>query len=101
MQRFHRAKARTTIEERIRALDESCLAIGRDPAEIRRSTWATSAVLASDVAYADYVNRHRLLGFTDFSVVPPVAGPETALRRVAEGVIPGLRQADAGTQTGA
>lgn len=91
----------TTIEERIRALDEACLAIGRDPAEIRRSTWATSAVLASDAAYADYVNRHRLLGFTDFSVVPPVAGAETALRRVAEGVIPGLRQAEAGTQTGA
>ena len=91
----------TTIEERIRALDEACLVIGRDPAEIRRSTWATSAVLASDAAYADYVNRHRLLGFTDFSVVPPVAGAETALRRVAEGVIPGLRQAEAGTQTGA
>lgn len=91
----------TTIEERIRALDEACLAIGRDPAEIRRSTWATSAVLASDAAYADYVNRHRLLGFTDFSVVPPVAGAETALRRVAEGVIPGLRQAEEGTQTGA
>lgn len=91
----------TTIEERIRALDEACLAIGRDPAEIRRSTWATSAVLASDAAYADYVNRHRLLGFTDFSVVPPVAGAETALRRVAEGVIPGLRQAEAGRQTGA
>lgn len=91
----------TTIEERIRALDEACLAIGRDPAEIRRSTWATSAVLASDAAYAAYVNRHRLLGFTDFSVVPPVAGAETALRRVAEGVIPGLRQAEAGTQTGA
>jgi alkanesulfonate monooxygenase SsuD/methylene tetrahydromethanopterin reductase-like flavin-dependent oxidoreductase (luciferase family) len=91
----------TTIEERIRALDEACLAIGRDPAEIRRSTWATSAVLASDAAYADYVNRHRLLGFTDFSVVPPVAGAETALRRVAERVIPGLRQAEAGTQTGA
>lgn len=91
----------TTIEERIRALDEACLAIGRDPAEIRRSTWATAAALASDAAYADYVNRHRLLGFTDFTVVPPVAGAETALRRVAEGVIPGLRQAEAGTQTGA
>jgi len=91
----------TTIEERIRALDEACRAIGREPAEIRRSTWATAAALASDAAYADYVNRHRLLGFTDFTVVPPVAGAETALRRVAEGVIPGLRQAEAGTQTGA
>ena len=91
----------TTIEERIRALDEACRAIGREPAEIRRSTWGTAAALASDAAYADFVNRHRLLGFTDFTVVPPVAGAETALRRVAEAVIPGLRQAEAGTQTGA
>ena len=81
----------TTIEERIGALDEACRAIGRDPAEIRRSTWATSAALASDDAYADYVNRHRGLGFTDFSVVPPSTGAEAALRRVAEGVIKDLR----------
>ncbi len=86
----------TTIEERIRALDDACLAIGRDPAEIRRSTWATSAALASDAAYADYVNRHRLLGFTDFSVVPPATGAEAALRTVAENVIPELRVAGAG-----
>jgi len=86
----------TTIEERIRALDDACLAIGRDPAEIRRSTWATSAALASDAAYADYVNRHRLLGLTDFSVVPPTTGAEAALRTVAENVIPELRVAAAG-----
>lgn len=83
----------TTIEQRIRALDEACQAIGRDPAEIRRSTWATSAALASDDAYAGYVNRHRSLGFTDFSVVPPSTGAEAVLRHVAEEVIPGLRQA--------
>jgi alkanesulfonate monooxygenase SsuD/methylene tetrahydromethanopterin reductase-like flavin-dependent oxidoreductase (luciferase family) len=83
----------TTIEERIRALDEACRAIGRDPAEIRRSTWATAAALESDAAYADYVNRHRRLGFTDFSVVPPASGAEAALRHVAEGVIPELRVA--------
>ncbi len=79
------------IEERIRALDEACRAIGRDPAEIRRSTWATAAAVESDSAYADFVNRHRRLGFSDFSVVPPRIGAEAALRRVAENVIPGLR----------
>ena len=80
------------LEQRIRALDDACRAIGRDPAEIRRSTWATAAALESDDAYRDYVNRHRLLGFTDFSVVPPAIGTEAVLRRVAEGVIPELRQ---------
>ena len=90
----------TTIEERIRALDDACLAIGRDPAEIRRSTWATSAALASDAAYADFVNRHRLLGFTDLSVVPPATGAEAALRTVAENVIPELRSAAAGLGAG-
>jgi len=83
------------IEERIRALDRACRAIGRDPAEIRRSTWTTSAALESDAAYAGFVERHRLLGFTDFSVVPPASGAEAVLRGVAERVIPELRVATA------
>lgn len=84
-----------SIEERIRALDQACRAIGRDPAEIRRSTWTTSAALESDAAYAGFVERHRLLGFTDFSVVPPASGAEAVLRGVAERVIPELRVATA------
>jgi alkanesulfonate monooxygenase SsuD/methylene tetrahydromethanopterin reductase-like flavin-dependent oxidoreductase (luciferase family) len=83
----------SSVEERIRALDDACGAIGRDPGEIRRSTWATAAALVSDDAFADYVNRHRSLGFTDFSVVSPATGAEAVLRRVAEGVIPQLRDA--------
>ncbi len=83
------------IEERIRALDQACRAIGRDPAEIRRSTWTTSAALESDAAYAGFVEHHRLLGFTDFSVVPPASGAEAVLRGVAERVIPELRVATA------
>jgi alkanesulfonate monooxygenase SsuD/methylene tetrahydromethanopterin reductase-like flavin-dependent oxidoreductase (luciferase family) len=81
------------VEERIRALDHACREIGRDPAEIRRSTWARATVLESDEAYAGFVNHHRGLGFSDFSVVPPAAGAEAVLRRVAEGVIPELRRA--------
>jgi alkanesulfonate monooxygenase SsuD/methylene tetrahydromethanopterin reductase-like flavin-dependent oxidoreductase (luciferase family) len=81
----------SSIEQRIRALDEACEAIGRNPAEVRRSTWAPAAAVETDAAYEDFVARHRRLGFTDFSVVPPTTGAETALRRIAEGVIPGLR----------
>ncbi len=81
------------IEERIQALDDACREIGRDPAEIRRSTWARATALESDETYEAFVNHHRLLGFSDFSVVPPAAGAEAVLRRVAEGVIPELRRA--------
>ena len=89
-----------SMEERIRSLDDACREIGRDPAEIRRSTWARSAALESDEIYAGFVDRHRLLGFTDFSVVAPATGAEAVLRRVAEGVIPELRQAGAGVAGG-
>lgn len=80
----------TPLAERIRALDAACAAVGRDPATIRRSTWATRAALASDEAYAAFVERHRALGFTDFSVAAS-ANDADALRRIAEGVLPVLR----------
>ena len=88
------------VEERIRALDDACREIGRDPAEIRRSTWARSAALESDETYAGFVNHHRILGFSDFSVVPPADGAEEVLRRVAEGVIPELRRASTTVASG-
>jgi alkanesulfonate monooxygenase SsuD/methylene tetrahydromethanopterin reductase-like flavin-dependent oxidoreductase (luciferase family) len=81
----------TALAERIRYLDEACRAIGRDPAEIRRSTWATATALRSEAAYLDFVQRHRQLGFTDFSTVMPAAGNRPVLRRVAEEIIPELR----------
>jgi F420-dependent oxidoreductase-like protein len=81
----------TELAERIRYLDEACRAIGRDPAEIRRSTWATEAALRSEDAYLDYVTRHRRLGFTDFSTVMPAPADLPILRHVAETVIPELR----------
>lgn len=79
------------LAERIAQLDDACRDIGRDPAEIRRSTWATSDVLRSVDAYLEFVRRHRRLGFTDFTTVLPAAGDETVLRSVAEEVIPELR----------
>jgi ATP-binding cassette subfamily B protein len=52
----------TDVADRIAALDAACREIGRDPAEIRRSTWATSDALRSTDAYLDFVRRHHRLG---------------------------------------
>lgn len=79
------------LAERIRELDAACRSIGRDPAQIRRSTWATGEVLRSEAAYRDYVTRHQRLGFTDFSTVMPAPGDLPVLHRIAADVIPELR----------
>lgn len=79
------------LAERIGQLDDACRDIGRDPAEIRRSTWATSEVLRSVDRYLEFVGRHLRMGFTDFTTVLPAPGDEGVLRSVAEEVIPALR----------
>lgn len=79
------------LAEQIAALDEACREVGRDPAEIRRSTWATSEALRSTDAYLDFVRRHHRLGFTDFSTVRPEPGDEPVLRTIATEIIPELR----------
>ena len=79
------------IAERIASLDAACVAIGRDPAEIRRSTWATSDALRSTDAYLDFVRHYAGLGFTDFSTVRPEPSDVGVLRQVATEIIPELR----------
>ncbi|GAC1670877.1 MAG: LLM class flavin-dependent oxidoreductase [Candidatus Limnocylindrales bacterium] len=79
------------LAQRIRALDAACRDIGRDPAEVRRSTWAPAAAMHSDESYLDFVGRHRTLGFTDFSTVLPVPADLPVLRRVAAEIIPAIR----------
>ena len=81
----------TDLADRIAALDDACRAIGRDPADIRRSTWATSEALRSSEAYLDFVRHHHRLGFTDFSTVRPEAGDVGVLRHIAAEIIPELR----------
>jgi alkanesulfonate monooxygenase SsuD/methylene tetrahydromethanopterin reductase-like flavin-dependent oxidoreductase (luciferase family) len=81
----------TELADRIRQLDAACAAIGRDPAEIRRSTWGTREMLGSEATYLEFVERHQRLGFTDFSTVLPAPGNERVLRHVAEEIIPALR----------
>jgi len=83
----------TELAQRIRALDDACREIGRDPAEIRRSTWAPREVLQSEASYLDFVSRHKALGFTDFSTVLPASADLPVLRHVAEDLIPKLRAA--------
>lgn len=79
------------IAERIGQLDEACRAIGRDPAEIRRSTWATRDALRSTDAYLDFVRRHHRLGFTDFATVAPAPEDLPVLRAIARDIIPAFR----------
>lgn len=79
------------IAERIAQLDDACREIGRDPSEIRRSTWVTREALRSTDAYLDFVRRHHRLGFTDFSTVGPAPEDEAVLRSIAADVIPELR----------
>lgn len=79
------------LAERIAGLDAACREIGRDPSEIRRSTWATEDALSSVDAYFDFVRRHRAMGFTDFTTVRPRQADASVLRTVALEVIPALR----------
>ena len=79
------------LADQIAQLDAACREIGRDPNEIRRSTWATNEALGSVEAYLEFVDRHRRLGFTDFTTVLPKAGDEAILRAVAAEVIPAIR----------
>jgi alkanesulfonate monooxygenase SsuD/methylene tetrahydromethanopterin reductase-like flavin-dependent oxidoreductase (luciferase family) len=79
------------LADRIARLDEACREIGRDPAGLRRSTWATRDVLRSPDAYIDFVRRHHAMGFTDFTTVLPAPEHAAVLRTVALEVIPAIR----------
>lgn len=82
---------RSEIAERVERFDEACRAVGRNPTDIRRSTWATHEVLRSPEAYLEFVRSHRAWGLTDFTVAPRPAGDEAAIRTIAEDVIPRIR----------
>lgn len=79
------------LAARMAQLDDACRVIGRDPAEIRRSTWTTRDALRSVEAYLDFVRRHHRMGFTDFSTVAPAPSDLPVLRSIAADVIPELR----------
>jgi alkanesulfonate monooxygenase SsuD/methylene tetrahydromethanopterin reductase-like flavin-dependent oxidoreductase (luciferase family) len=81
-----------SLAEQAEILETACHELGRDPDSIRRSTWAeASDVLTSPAAFEAFVETHRRLGFTDFSVVLPPPGQRDVLEQVARRVIPRLR----------
>jgi alkanesulfonate monooxygenase SsuD/methylene tetrahydromethanopterin reductase-like flavin-dependent oxidoreductase (luciferase family) len=79
------------VADRIALLDRACREIGRDPADIRRSTWTGGEVLASEERFTDFVERHMALGFTDFSTGMPSPVDRGRLTTIAREVIPRLR----------
>jgi len=79
------------MASRIRRLDEACAKVGRDPATIRRSTWANGDAVESEERYLDFFRRHRALGFTDFITELPDASYRHILESVARTTIPALR----------
>jgi F420-dependent oxidoreductase-like protein len=79
------------LADQMARLDAACREIGRDPAEIRRSTWATRAVLRTTGAYVDFVRRHHAIGFTDFTTVLPAPENASVLRTIAMDIIPAMR----------
>ena len=86
-----------TVPQQVELIDAACREIGRDPASIRRSTWAEVDALESPETYEAFVATHRALGFTDLSVSLPEAGgrEQHVLEQVARDVIPGLRAEEA------
>lgn len=81
-----------TIEDRVRRFDAAVVEAGRDPASIRRSTWAEAPVARDADAYTDFVRQHAAIGFTDFATGHPGTAHLPTLRHIAGDVIPRLRE---------
>ena len=81
----------TTVTERVAAFDEACVAAGREPSAIRRSTWAEGPDVQTEAGFEAFVRAHRALGFTDFAIVPADDMPPEVLRRIARERILALR----------
>lgn len=74
------------------ALDTLCHAIGRDPANIRRSVCPRLDLFASVDAFISHVAAYREAGFTDFQIPwPRTAAQHAVMQAVAREVIPQLR----------
>jgi alkanesulfonate monooxygenase SsuD/methylene tetrahydromethanopterin reductase-like flavin-dependent oxidoreductase (luciferase family) len=80
----------SSVGDRLQRFHDAVRDAGRDPGDVRTSTWGLPATVASEDAYEAFVRRHLEAGFTDVAVVPGSA-PVDRLRRIAEGVVPALR----------
>ncbi|HSL33319.1 MAG TPA: LLM class flavin-dependent oxidoreductase, partial [Candidatus Limnocylindrales bacterium] len=74
------------IAARVERFEAAARAAGRDPAKIRRSTWAEADVAIDEDRFVAFVRTYRELGFTDFATVLPAPERIGALRRIAERV---------------
>ena len=81
----------SSVGERLRAFQDAVREAGRDPATVRTSTWGLPETVASEDAYEAFVRRHLEAGFTDVCVVPGSA-PVERLQRIAQTVVPRLRE---------
>jgi alkanesulfonate monooxygenase SsuD/methylene tetrahydromethanopterin reductase-like flavin-dependent oxidoreductase (luciferase family) len=88
------------IAERNQILDQHCIDIGRDPAEVRRSFygWASNMVEQglpdpwdSSDAFEDVIGRYREVGINEFIMDQPRPEQQGVLERVAAETIPRLR----------
>jgi alkanesulfonate monooxygenase SsuD/methylene tetrahydromethanopterin reductase-like flavin-dependent oxidoreductase (luciferase family) len=66
-------------------------AAGREPVAIRRSTWAPADTAASVATYADFVRRHRALGFTDLTIGLPGPAHRSVLEEISVRILPAQR----------
>lgn len=89
----------TSLSERVKAFERACRDAGRDPATVRRSTWAGNDVAESEAAFVEFARRHLAIGFTDIAVEWPERGGVDALRRIARDRIPALRDVSPGRGT--
>jgi len=87
--------------DRIAAINERCAAIGRDPATLRRSylmfdpsargSGGRYAYYESPAAFEDMVGAVLALGITEIALYYPVAQQAPMFERIAQEVIPRLR----------
>jgi F420-dependent oxidoreductase-like protein len=78
--------------ERSRILDEKCREIGRDPGEIRRSTWPHQHPWESLDNVQGVIESYRAEGFTDFVFTWPPDDKQDVMRQFASEVLPGLQR---------
>ena len=91
----------TELRERNEILTQHCIDIGRDPKEVRRSFYGWSALMpeqgltdpwTSVDAFEDMVGLYRDAGISEFLIDQPQASQFAVLERVADELIPKLRE---------
>ncbi len=80
-----------SVPDQAARVDEYLREAGRDPGELRRSTWVGGAVAASDERWLDFVERHVALGFTDLTTSLPGRSERAALERICRHHMPTFR----------